>query len=669
MKKLLLGLVLLTGYQLRAADSQSLQNKKAGQEEEIVTLILSDGKTEIKLSSSLAEAFTLLKDILEDHGENDKEITVNNQFVTQETLDQFKAFDSESIVTVEHVLAIINQYSLDKLVKLFLANNFLDFSKEFTMEDETTKQLADILFEKIIEVSIDTKDVHAVASALALLDQLPDIAKYFKTELYKRESWFCLHTLQGNGDSINSVAFSPDGQLIATALDDGTAKLWNPQTGQILHTLQAHTATVNLVAFSPDGSMIATGSSDRTAKIWNTLTGELLHTLQPDSGMIDSVAFSPNGKLVATGSWDNTTKVWDAQTGQLLRTLEGHTNWINSVAFSPDSQLVAAGSADGTVKLWNTLTGELLHTLQGHTGWISSVAFSPDGQLVATGSWDSTTKIWDAQTGQLLRTLEGHTGWVNSVEFSPDGQLIVKGSSNNAAMLFDPQTGQCLHMLQGHTGWVNSVVLSPDRSMVATGSSDGTAKLWNLKTGELLCNVSIHSSMPTTARLSPDGSMIAVGAIDGTVNILVSNLTKKGVNLQKALELSLQDLLYLLNTDRTLEDLEEIRKIKESLKVELLASDSLQEVEQTQVAGPAETRPEEPPAKLRKGERYNPFDVRHAHPGRSQVDSEDSLSDEGEDEEFFCKFCNQQFDGQKELKKHEKKCDKKAPAYNEDDWL
>ena len=516
MKKLLLGLVLLTGYQLRAADSQSLQNKKAGQEEEIVTLTLSDGKTEIKLSSSLAEAFTLLENILKDLGENDKAISVNNQFVTQETLDQFKAFDSELIVTVEDVLENISQYSLEQLVRLFLANNFLDFSKEFTMEDETTKQLADILFEKIIEVSIDTKDVHAVASALALLDQLPDIAKYFKTELYKRESWFCLHTLQGNGDSINSVAFSPDGQLIATALDDGTAKLWNPQTGQILHTLQAHTATVNSVAFSPDGSMIATGSSDRTAKIWNTLTGELLHTLQPDSGMIDSVAFSSNGKLFATGSWDNTTKVWDAQTGQLLRTLEGHTNWINSVAFSPDSQLVAAGSADGAVILWNTLTGQLLHTLQGHTGWISSVAFSPDGQLVATGSWDSTTKIWDAQTGQLLRTLEGHTGWVNSVEFSPDGQLIVKGSSDNAAMLFDPQTGQCLHMLQGHTGWVNSVVLSPDRSMVATGSDDGTAKIWRNK-------------------------------------FLKAGIT----SLEQALQLSIQGVLYIVRTGKTAEQIKQ----------------------------------------------------------------------------------------------------------------
>jgi len=523
MKKLLFGLVLLTGYQLHSADTLGEPTAKQEYTEDIIRLTLSDGKTEIQLPSSLAKAFTFLGNILEDLGESDDAIQVPNEFVTQETLGQFAGLNRSEVNSVENVLAIINQYSLEQLVGLFLADSFLEFSKEFTMEDETTKQLADILFEKIIKVLINTEDVNGVESVLPLLEQFPDIAKYFKTELYKRESWFCLYTLQGNGDSINSVAFSPDGQLIATALDNGTAKVWNTLTGDLLRTLEEHTATVNSVVFSPDGLLIGTGSSDRTAKIWNTLTGDRLHTLQPDSGMIDSVAFSPNGKLFATGSWDNTTQIWDVQTGQLLRTLEGHANWINSVAFSPDSQLVAAGSAEGTVILWNTLTGDLLRRLQGHTSWIKSVVFSPDGQLVATGSWDSTTKIWDAQTGQLLRTLQGHTGTITSVEFSPDGQLIVKGSSDNAAMLFDPQTGQSLHMLQGHTGWVHSVVLSPDRSMVATGSDDGTAKIWRNK------------------------------------------FLKAGIrNLEQALQLSIRDVLYILKTGqiKTVEQINEEWKKK-----------------------------------------------------------------------------------------------------------
>ncbi|MFS8507148.1 MAG: hypothetical protein LVQ75_03415 [Candidatus Babeliales bacterium] len=669
MKKLLLSLVLLTGYHLHSADALGEPPaKRVRIEEKPVTLRLSDEITEIQLSSSLAKAFTLLENILEDLGESDEAIPVNNGFVTQETLGQFAHLNRSEVNSVEDVLAIINQYPLDKLVKLFLANNFLDFSKVFTMmQDRATKQLADILFEKIIEVLIATEDVNAVGSALTFLDQLPNIAEYFKPELYKRAPWVFLRTLQGHTNGIAAVAFSPDGQLIVTASADGTAKIWNTLTGRLLHTLQGHTSWIPAVAFSPDGQLIATASADGTAKIWNTLTGKLLHTLKGHTGHVYSVAFSPNGQLVVTASQDKTAKLWNAQKGQLLHTLQGHTDWINSVAFSPDGQWIVTASHDRTAKLWNPQTGVCLGTLQGHTDSVLSVAFSPDSLMVVTSSNDRTVKLWNVQTGQCLHTLEGQKYLIHSVAFSPDGQWVVTASRDNTAKLWNAATGICLHTLQGHNNPVFSVAFSPDGQLIVTFSSDGTAKLWNLKTGELLCNVSIHSSMPTTARLSPDGSMIAVGAIDGTVNILVSNLTKKGVNLQKALELSLQDLLYLLNTDRTLEDLEEIRKIKESLKVELLASDSLQEVEQTQVAGPAETRPEEPPAKIQK-QSHNPFG-RHAHPGRSQVDSEDSLSDEGEDEEFFCKFCNQEFNNQKALKKHEKQCDKRAPAHNEDDWL
>jgi WD40 repeat protein len=670
MKKLLLGLVLLTGSQLHSADALGEPPaKRVRIEEKPVTLILLN-EEEVKIPLSLVQACKTLRYMREYHGEESNEsISLSNEFVTQDTLGQFAVLQGSEVSSVEDVLAIINQYSLEQLVRLFLANNFLDFSKEFTMEDETTKQLADILFEKIIEVLIATEDVNAVGSALTFLDQLPNIAEYFKPELYKRAPWVSLYTLQGHTNGIAAVAFSPDGQLIATASADGTAKIWNTLTGKLLHTLQGHTSWIPAVAFSPDGQLIATASADGTAKIWNTLTGKLLHTLKGHTGHVYSVAFSPDGQLVVTASRDNTAKLWNAQKGQLLHTLQGHTDWINSVAFSPDGQWIVTASHDRTAKLWNPQTGVCLGTLQGHTDSVLSVAFSPDSLMVVTSSNDRTVKLWNVQTGQCLHTLEGQSYLIHSVAFSPDGQWVVTASRDNTAKLWNAATGICLHTLQGHNNPVFSVAFSPDGQLIVTFSSDRTAKLWNLKTGELLRNVSIHSSAPTTARLSSNGSMIAVGAIDGTVNILVSNLTKKGVNLQKALELSLQDLLYLLNTDRTLEDLENIRKIEELLREETLASDSLQKMVQTQVAGPAETRPEEPPAKLRKGERYNPFDVRHAHPGRSQVDSEDSLSDEGEDEEFFCKFCNQQFDGQKELKKHEKKCDKKAPAYNEDDWL
>ena len=554
MKKVLLSLVLLTGYHLHSADALGEPPaKRVRIEEKPVTLRLSDGITEIKLSSSLAKAFTLLKNILEDLGESDEAIPVNNGFVTQDTLDQFEAFDSESIVTVEDVLGIINQYSLEQLVKLFLANNFLEFSKVFTMmQDTATKQLADILFEKIIEVLITTKDVNGVESALTFLDQLPNIAEYFKTELYKRAPWVLLHTLQGHTDGIAAIAFSPDGQLIVTVSYDRTAKLWNPLTGKPLHTLQGHDHFIREAIFSPNSKLIATASRDNTAKLWNTQTEKCLRTLEGHTDGLYSVAFSPDGQLIATASGDGTAKVWDVQTGECLHTLQGHTAAVRSVAFSPDGSMIVTVSYDRTAKLWDPLTGKLLHTLQGHDRAVWAVAFSPDGKRVATASRDNTAKLWNTQTGECLRTLEGHTDGLSSVAFSPNGQLIVTISSDKTPKVWDVQTGKLLHTLQHHEGGISLAAFSPNGQLIATASSDKTAKVWDVQTGKLLHTLKgDDDSMILSVAFSPDGQWIVTGLSKNTPKIWINNFAKAGIrSLEQVLQFSMLNVLHIFKTGK-----------------------------------------------------------------------------------------------------------------------
>ncbi|KAF5854759.1 hypothetical protein ETB97_011894 [Aspergillus alliaceus] len=179
-----------------------------------------------------------------------------------------------------------------------------------------------------------------------------------------------------------------------------------------LQTLESHSRWVQSVAFSPNGQLLASGSGDETIKLWDPMTGDLHHTLECHSGFVHSVAFSPNGQLLASGSNDQTIKLWDPMTGDLRHTLKGHFHWVWSVAFSPNGQLLASGSSDETIKLWDPMTGNLHHTLEGHSGLDWSVAFSPNGQLLASGSDDQTIKLWDPITGNLRHTLEGHFNWV-----------------------------------------------------------------------------------------------------------------------------------------------------------------------------------------------------------------------------------------------------------------
>jgi serine/threonine protein kinase len=289
-----------------------------------------------------------------------------------------------------------------------------------------------------------------------------------------------LRTLRGHSDTVDSVAFSPDGLTLASGSnEDHTIKLWEVYSGQLLNTLQGYSNSDLSVAFSPDGRTLASGGHDKdyTIKLWDAASGQLLRVLQGHSGTVESVAFSPDGRTLASGSADCAIKLWDTASSQLLRTLQS-TSSVYSVAFSPDGRTLASGSADNTIKLWDAASGQLLHTLQGHSDSVLSVAFSPDGRTLASGSLDHTIKLWDAASGQLQHTLEGHSSTVFSVAFSPDGRTLASGSRDNTIKLWNVNSGQLLRTLQGHSDSVESVAFSPDGRTLASGSADHTIKLW-----------------------------------------------------------------------------------------------------------------------------------------------------------------------------------------------
>jgi WD40 repeat protein len=415
---------------------------------------------------------------------------------------QANAILSQNLANANAATAVANEQEAERQAKILFSNSLSEQSNALRDENFQVSMLLGI------EAYRRIATVQTLGTLLNIAQANPRLSQI----------------LTQHSDVVSSIAFSPDGKILASGSQDKTIVLWDAETQKPIGKLTSSPVAITKIAFSPDGKTLASIGYDKTIILWDVASRLPIDPpLEGHSNVVSAVAFSPDGKILASGSYDSTILLWDMKTLQSIGRLTGHSNAISSLAFSPNGNTLVSSSYDNTVVWWDVQNMRPMSRFTGLTGAVSSTAFSPDGRFLASGSCsklaqDKCTEgeimLWDTAIQQPIgEALIGHTDFVTSVAFSPDGKTLASGSNDNTILLWDVASGKPIgEPLTGHSDIVTSVAFSRDGQTLASGSYDRTIILWNVARQPIGQTLIKNADAVGSIAFSPNGEILASGS-------------------------------------------------------------------------------------------------------------------------------------------------------------
>jgi WD40 repeat protein len=317
------------------------------------------------------------------------------------------------------------------------------------------------------------------------------------------------------GASQNSAQFIAGSQSLVNRVGDGRLRIRAGHRMQAVMPLTSHIRTVNCVAYSPNGLVLATASEDCKVKLFDTTSGAELHTLSGHQGStrgiafdaVRDIAFNADGSFLASCGVDKTVRLWEVTSGREKRVLAGHTKFPQAVAFRPDGKRLLTGDDDAKIFVWDVATGEAVTTWKADKQ-VSCLAYSPDGRRVASSGSDFNITLWDDATGERVSKLTGHVSLVLEVAFSPDGRWIASSGADSKVLLWNAATGEPVPSPGGHQGYVYGLAFSADSRWLATGGMGKQVHIWDIATNRELVTFHGHPATIMGVAFHPNGRQL-----------------------------------------------------------------------------------------------------------------------------------------------------------------